>query len=52
MDSKRISIKDVADLAGVSVSAVSRYLNDGYISSEKKEAIANASTDVTNKKNK
>ena len=42
MDSKRISIKDVADLAGVSVSAVSRYLNDGYISSEKKEAIANA----------
>ena len=44
MDSKRISIKDVANMAGVSVSAVSRYLNNGYISTEKREAIANAIT--------
>lgn len=35
-----MNISDIARLAGVSPAAVSRYLNDGYLSQEKKEAIA------------
>lgn len=34
-----MNISDIAKLAGVSSSAVSRYFNDGYISEEKREAI-------------
>lgn len=34
-----MNIADIARLAGVSPSAVSRYLNQGYLSKEKKEAI-------------
>ena len=34
-----MNIAEVAKLAGVSPSAVSRYLNNGYLSQEKKEAI-------------
>lgn len=34
-----MNIADIAKLAGVSPSAVSRYLNSGYLSAEKKEAI-------------
>ena len=34
-----MNISEVAKLAGVSPSAVSRYLNNGYLSEEKKEAI-------------
>jgi len=34
-----MKITDIAKLAGVSTSAVSRYLNDGYVSEEKKKAI-------------
>ncbi len=34
-----MNIGDIAELAGVSRAAVSRYLNDGYISKEKKERI-------------
>jgi len=34
-----MNISEVAKLAGVSPSAVSRYLNNGYLSAEKKEAI-------------
>lgn len=34
-----MNISDVAKLAGVSPSAVSRYLNNGYLSEEKKETI-------------
>lgn len=34
-----MNISEIARLAGVSPSAVSRYLNNGYISEEKKEAI-------------
>lgn len=34
-----MNIADIAKLAGVSPSAVSRYLNQGYLSQEKKEAI-------------
>lgn len=34
-----MNIAEVAKLAGVSPSAVSRYLNNGYLSEEKKEAI-------------
>ena len=34
-----MNIAEVAKLAGVSPSAVSRYLNNGYLSKEKKEAI-------------
>lgn len=34
-----MNISDIAEMAGVSRAAVSRYLNDGYLSSEKKEAI-------------
>lgn len=35
-----MNISDIAKLAGVSPSAVSRYLNNGYLSEEKKSAIA------------
>ena len=34
-----MTIKEIAKLAGVSSSAVSRYLNGGYVSDEKKEQI-------------
>lgn len=34
-----MNIKDIADLAGVSRATVSRYLNNGYVSDEKKEKI-------------
>lgn len=34
-----MNISDIAKMAGVSPSAVSRYLNQGYLSEEKKEAI-------------
>lgn len=35
-----MNISEIAKLAGVSPAAVSRYLNNGYLSQEKKEAIA------------
>lgn len=35
-----MNINEVARLAGVSRATVSRYLNDGYVSAEKREAIA------------
>ena len=41
MDQKK-TIKDVAELAGVSKSTVSRYLNHGYISLEKQERVRRA----------
>ena len=34
-----MTIAEIAARAGVSKTAVSRYLNDGYISEEKREAI-------------
>ena len=34
--------KEVAELAGVSIAAVSRYLNGGYLSDEKRQRIAQA----------
>ena len=34
-----MNVSDIAKLAGVSNSAVSRYFNNGYISQEKREAI-------------
>ena len=34
-----MNISEIAKLAGVTPSAVSRYLNSGYLSAEKKEAI-------------
>mgnify|MGYP000166986336 CR=1 FL=1 len=34
-----MTIKEIAQLAGVSSAAVSRYLNGGYVSEEKKEQI-------------
>ena len=34
-----MTIKEIARLAGVSSAAVSRYLNGGYVSEEKKEKI-------------
>ena len=34
-----MTITEIAKMAGVSVSAVSRYLNDGYISEEKRRKI-------------
>lgn len=34
-----MTIKEIAQLAGVSSAAVSRYLNGGYVSDEKKERI-------------
>lgn len=36
---KNMTIKEIAKLAGVSSAAVSRYLNGGYVSEEKKEQI-------------
>ena len=36
---KHMTIKEIAQLAGVSSAAVSRYLNGGYVSEEKKEQI-------------
>lgn len=39
---RKITIKDVAELAGVSKSTVSRYLNHGYISSEKQNKVRQA----------
>lgn len=35
-----MTIKEIAKQAGVGVSTVSRYLNDGYVSEEKREVIA------------
>lgn len=35
----KVTIKEVAELAGVSKSTVSRYLNSGYVSKEKKERV-------------
>lgn len=35
-----MTIKEIARLSGVGVSTVSRYLNNGYVSEEKKEVIA------------
>lgn len=35
-----MDIKTVADMAGVSQATVSRYLNDGYVSAEKRKVIA------------
>ena len=37
-----VKMKDVAELAGVSSAAVSRYLNGGYISADKAERIKQA----------
>ena len=34
-----MNIAEIAKMAGVSKAAVSRYLNNGYISEEKREAI-------------
>ena len=34
-----MNINEIARLAGVSRATVSRYLNDGYVSEEKKQAI-------------
>ncbi len=39
---QKTTIKDVAELAGVSKSTVSRYLNHGYISLEKQEKVRKA----------
>ena len=38
----KVTIKDVAELAGVSKSTVSRYLNHGYISLEKQQRVRDA----------
>ena len=35
-----MTINEIAQLAGVSRATVSRYLNDGYVSEEKKKRIA------------
>ena len=42
MADKKMTNKEVAELAGVSGAAVSRYLNGGYLSAEKRERIAAA----------
>ena len=39
MDNSKMTIKEIADLAGVSKSTVSRYLNRGYVSEEKAERV-------------
>ncbi len=41
-----MNIHDIARLAGVSEAAVSRYFNKGYVSKEKREAIAKAVEDT------
>lgn len=41
-----MNISEIAKLAGVSKAAVSRYLNDGYLSEEKKQAIAKVITET------
>ena len=35
----KVTITEVAELAGVSKSTVSRYLNQGYVSEEKRERV-------------
>lgn len=32
---QKVTIQDIADMAGVAKSTVSRYLNNGYVSKEK-----------------
>ena len=39
MENSKMTIKEIADLAGVSKSTVSRYLNRGYVSEEKAERV-------------
>ena len=36
---KKLTIQNIADMADVSKSTVSRYLNEGYISEEKAERV-------------
>ena len=48
---KKITIQDVAELAGVSKSTVSRYLNHGYISPEKTERVRAAISETGFKTN-
>jgi len=38
----KVTIKDIAEMAGVSKSTVSRYLNEGYVSEENREKISEA----------
>ena len=39
MNEQKVTIQEIAEMAGVSKSTVSRYLNRGYISEEKAERI-------------
>ena len=41
-----MNINEIAKLAGVSRATVSRYLNDGYVSEEKKEIIKKVSEET------